>query len=60
MFDEQIVHKFFELFNNRDEMWRKTFGGVGDDHGYSVRQTSDGGYILLGAAEIVGAGSEDR
>ena len=28
--------------------WTKTFGDSLDDRGYSVRQTSDGGYIVVG------------
>lgn len=30
--------------------WRKTLGGSLDDIGYSVHQTSDGGYIVAGAS----------
>jgi uncharacterized repeat protein (TIGR01451 family) len=28
--------------------WEKSYGGTGDDRGYSVTQTSDGGYIMVG------------
>jgi len=31
-----------------DTLWTKTFGGEGADDGYSVQQTSDGGYIVAG------------
>jgi len=33
---------------NGDTLWTKTYGGVSDDCGYSVQQTSDGGYIITG------------
>jgi len=39
--------------------WQKSFGGVGDDAGRSVRQTSDGGYILVGYTTSKGAGGYD-
>jgi hypothetical protein len=32
-------------------MWSKTYGGTGNDDGYSVVQTSDGGYAIAGATE---------
>lgn len=33
---------------NGDTLWTKTLGLAGDDRGYSVRQTTDGGYIIVG------------
>ncbi|MEW6618840.1 MAG: hypothetical protein AB1422_05775, partial [bacterium] len=31
-----------------DTLWEKTYGGSSDDRGYSVQQTTDGGYIIAG------------
>jgi len=39
--------------------WEKTFGGSAEDNSYHVRQTSDGGYILVGATNSYGAGDYD-
>lgn len=42
-----------------DTLWTRTFGGVGQDCGYSVDETQDGGYVLAGHTSSFGAGSTD-
>ena len=39
--------------------WRRTYGGFGADEARSVRQTSDGGYILFGSTGSFGFGGGD-
>jgi hypothetical protein len=34
--------------NTGNLLWSKTYGGAGEDIGYSVRETTDGGYVLSG------------
>jgi hypothetical protein len=41
------------------EGWAKTYGGTGDDFGWSVIQTVDGGYAIVGYAGSYGAGNYD-
>ncbi len=42
-----------------NEEWTKTYGGAGDDHGYSVDTTDDGGFIITGNTKSFGAGGSD-
>lgn len=42
-----------------NEMWSKTFGGNSDDRAFSIKGTSDGGYILAGYTYSFGAGHSD-
>ncbi len=46
-----------DAFGN--EEWHQTFGGIEEDFGYSVLQTSDGGYVVLGFTVSFGSGSRD-
>jgi predicted secreted protein len=45
--------------SNGDIEWDKTFGGAGYDTGWSVKQTTDGGYIITGYTYSSGAGGID-
>jgi hypothetical protein len=41
-----------------DTLWTKTYGGAGTDQGYSVKQTTDGGYIIAGFTSTSGNGDQ--
>jgi len=45
--------------SNAQQRWERTYGGTCNDYGYSVRQTSDGGYIVVGTTHSFGAGLSD-
>ena len=44
---------------NGDTIWTKTYGGSFYDRGNSVRETGDGGFIIIGETSSFGAGNED-
>ena len=67
-----VVVGYTEIFGSGDEDvlllklnadgspdWEKTFGGNGIDHGYSVQQTNDDGFMIIGFTESFGAGNKD-
>jgi uncharacterized repeat protein (TIGR02543 family) len=45
--------------SNGLQLWQKTYGGSGNDYGYSVIQSSDGGYTMAGFTNTFGAGGLD-
>jgi hypothetical protein len=48
-----------KLDANGNLQWTKTIGGPKDDQGFSLIQTSDGGYAIAGATQSFGAGEWD-
>jgi hypothetical protein len=36
---------------NGEQVWESTYGGTGDDEGFCARETTDGGYVLVGGRE---------
>ena len=48
-----------KLEDDGEISWQKTFGGNGVDQAYAVQETSDGGYVITGYTNSIGAGSND-
>ena len=44
--------------NIGNQVWAKAFGGIGSDMAHKIKQTSDGGYIIVGETESFGTGKE--
>jgi uncharacterized delta-60 repeat protein len=48
-----------KLYASGDMKWYKTYGESNDDDAWSIQQTTDGGYIVAGWTNSLGAGSYD-
>jgi Domain of unknown function (DUF5122) beta-propeller len=48
-----------KLTMNGDIVWEMTYGGDAMDQGLYLERTSDGGYLILGETESMGAGERD-
>lgn len=42
-----------------DTLWVKTYGGIQNSFAYSIQQTKDGGYILVGTTTSFGVSGDD-
>ncbi len=45
--------------NPGDTLWTNIYGGVNEDKGWCVQQTSDDGYVIVGISNSYGAGGYD-
>jgi hypothetical protein len=48
-----------KISSNGNLIWTRTIGGPGDDYGYEIIQTQDGGYAIAGHTFSFGAGNND-
>jgi hypothetical protein len=54
----------FDVYSVRTDqggtaVWQRTFGGTGDDSGFSVLHAADGGFLIAGDTTSYGAGGYD-
>lgn len=49
-----------KLNANLDTIWTKYYGGMNDDGGFSIKQTSDGGFIVAGNTWSYGDSGQDK
>ncbi len=50
---------FMKVDSNGDTLWSKTYGGSDTDGAYSMKQCSNGGFIIVGYTKSFGAGDSD-
>jgi uncharacterized delta-60 repeat protein len=55
--ESQVYH--MKTNSSGDTLWTRTYGGPKEQEGTSVRQTSDGGYIIAGYTSSFGGGNYD-
>ncbi len=48
-----------KLSRNGQKQWDMSLGGTGSEEGASVKQTSDGGYLVIGSTDGAGGGNFD-
>jgi len=49
----------YKLNSNGNKVWFKHYGGTGNERAYSIKQTSEGGYIVAGATNSYTHGGYD-
>jgi len=49
----------YRLDSSGNKVWFKHYGGTNNEYGYSIQQTSDGGYILAGYTDTFTNGNYD-
>jgi len=54
-----VDFSIYRLNNSGNKIWFKHYGGTAWDRGYSIQQTSDGGYIVAGETQSYTHGSSD-
>jgi hypothetical protein len=55
LFTDEGCYSFCEI----SDTWDNTYGGLGDEDGWSIRRTLDCGYVLAGFTNSIGTGDSD-